>query len=52
MPSTRGEAVTVSGSCGHTWTTTVRVRGSRCPKCSVTVYVRKDGTQRDPATRS
>lgn len=38
------EAVDVQCRNGHTFPTTVRKTGTKCPECTITVYVRKDGT--------
>jgi hypothetical protein len=38
------ERVTVTCPKGHSFTTTVRGRGTRCPQDGRTVYVRQDGT--------
>lgn len=48
------ERVTVTCPKGHSFTTEVRGRGTRCPQDGRTVYVRQDGTTRErqatPAT--
>lgn len=33
---------------GHTRTTAVRARGLPCRECPATIYVRRDGTTRNP----